>query len=181
MAAASDPAGTKSRRSHRQFPGRRFPGYLIRRLQQVSMALFVEEAAARGADLTPVQYAALIGIAAYPGIDQASLAGLIACDRATIGGVLDRLEVKRLISRSASSRDRRMRVMSIAGTGRALVKRLAPAIARTQERILAPLSAEERTIFVLLLTKLVGANENVAAPRSPGTARRHGRGVRNAD
>src|SRR5450432_229782 len=60
------------------------PGHLARRFQQIAVAVFhaaVEEA---GYDLTPVQYAALTEIATQPGIDQATLAGLIAYDRTTI-------------------------------------------------------------------------------------------------
>lgn len=43
------------------------PGHLIRRAQQISMALFAEECAEF--DLTSVQYAALVGIRLYPNVD----------------------------------------------------------------------------------------------------------------
>ena len=36
------------------------PGYLFRRMQQIAVALFIEEC--KQFDLTPVQYAALIAI-----------------------------------------------------------------------------------------------------------------------
>ena len=52
-----------------------------------------------GFDLTPVQFAALAVIAEHPRIDQATLAGLIAYDRVTIGGVVDRLSQKGYILR----------------------------------------------------------------------------------
>ena len=77
------------------------PGHLARRFQQIAVAVFhaaVEEA---GYDLTPVQYAALTEIATQPGIDQATLAGLIAYDRTTITGVVDRLVQKGLLVRQA--------------------------------------------------------------------------------
>src|SRR6266481_6312170 len=89
------------------------PGHLARRFQQIAVAVFhaaVEEA---GYDLTPVQYAALTSIRTHPGIDQATLAGLIAYDRTTITGVVDRLVQKGLAVRQASSRDRRARELQI--------------------------------------------------------------------
>jgi DNA-binding MarR family transcriptional regulator len=70
----------------------RMPGHLIRRLHQMSVAVFAEKIAAAGADITPVQYGALCAVRAYPGLDQATVASMIAYDRVTIGGVLDRLE-----------------------------------------------------------------------------------------
>ena len=49
---------------------------------------------AAGFVLTSVQFAALDAIAQQPAIDQATLAATISFDRATIGGVIERLESK---------------------------------------------------------------------------------------
>ncbi len=81
------------------------PGHLARRFQQIAVAVFLAEVADAGFDLTPVQYAALATIKANPGLDQVTLAGLIAYDRTTITGVIDRLVQKGLVERRASSRD----------------------------------------------------------------------------
>ena len=70
------------------------PGHLIRRLHQISVAQFMDQMAAEGVDLTPVQFSAMAAIRRHPGIDQASVAGLIAYDRATLGKVVDRLVEK---------------------------------------------------------------------------------------
>ncbi len=72
------------------------PGHLIRRFQQIAVAIFHAEVAKIGIDLTPVQYAALSQIHDTADVDQATLAGLIAYDRATITGVIDRLVAKEL-------------------------------------------------------------------------------------
>ena len=64
------------------------PGYLFRRMQQIAVAIFVEECKAR--DLTPVQYAALIAIGTHPGIDATRLSAVIAFDRSTLGSVIER-------------------------------------------------------------------------------------------
>ena len=72
------------------------PGHLARRFQQLAVAAFLSQMDAIGCDLTPVQYAALSTVRDRPGIDQATLAGEIAYDRATITGVVDRLVKKGL-------------------------------------------------------------------------------------
>src|ERR1700742_3589593 len=77
------------------------PGYLFRRMQQIAVAIFVEEC--KAFDLTPVQYAALIAIHTHPGIDATRLSAVIAFDRSTLGNVIERLEAKKVIERKASA------------------------------------------------------------------------------
>src|SRR6201998_1631485 len=79
------------------------PGHLIRRLQQIALALFMDQTEAFG--ITPVQYSAIIAISNHPGIDQTALCNIIAFDRTTIGGVVGRLERKHLIKRLGGSPD----------------------------------------------------------------------------
>lgn len=129
------------------------PGHLIRRLQQIAVSLFHEEAAEF--ELTPVQYAALAAIDAYPGIDQASLASSIGFDRSTIGGVLDRLEAKQLVERQATSRDRRVKVVHLTAEGARLLTKLSEASARAQRRILEPLAPPQRDAFITMLSEIV--------------------------
>jgi MarR family transcriptional regulator, lower aerobic nicotinate degradation pathway regulator len=128
------------------------PGHLIRRAQQVSTAIFAEECG--GFDLTAVQYAALSMIAANPGVDATRLSALIAFDRSTIGGVLERLEAKAWISRDASPQDRRIKVLRITRDGAALLREVEPAVRRVQERLLAPLAPRDRATVLRLLGAL---------------------------
>ena len=79
------------------------PGHLARRFQQIAVAVFLAEVGEAGFDLTPVQYAALSAIRTKPGIDQVTLAGLIAYDRTTITGVVDRLAQKGLLVTPAAA------------------------------------------------------------------------------
>src|ERR1700759_5744222 len=79
------------------------PGYLFRRMQQIAVAIFVEECKAY--DLTPVQFAALIAIRAHPGINATRLSAVIAFDRSTLGSVIERLEAKRHIERKQGAED----------------------------------------------------------------------------
>jgi DNA-binding MarR family transcriptional regulator len=129
------------------------PGHLIRRSQQIAVAIFMEECAAH--DVTPIQYAVLSVLSARPGIDQSTLAGLAALDRATVGDVVARLARRRLISRAPDARDRRSRVLTLTPRGKRLLDGAEAAVRRAQRRILAPLSATERQTFLALLEKVV--------------------------
>ncbi|KIC17684.1 MarR family winged helix-turn-helix transcriptional regulator [Leisingera sp. ANG-Vp] len=142
------------------------PGHLIRRLHQISVAQFMECMAAHGVDLTPVQFSALAAIHRHPGIDQASVAGLIAYDRATLGKVVDRLVEKDLVARKVSSADRRAREVSLTRAGSGLLKRILPHVRAAQPGILTGLSEAEQETFVALLQKAtLAANELSRAPQ----------------
>ncbi|MFN3889200.1 MAG: MarR family winged helix-turn-helix transcriptional regulator [Beijerinckiaceae bacterium] len=133
-------------------PLHRMPGHHIRRLQQVAVRLFAEEA---GVDLTPVQYAALFAIAQRPGVGQAQLAALIGYDRATIGGVIDRLEQKKWVTRVPSAEDRRVNLLTVTDEGRETLSRAAPLVRRAQERIIEALDEAERAAFERMCLKML--------------------------
>lgn len=141
------------------------PGHLVRRFQQIAVAIFMEDTAHAGFDLTPVQYAALEMTAAHPGLDQATLAGLIAYDRSTIGGVVDRLVQKGYVVRQISDRDRRARELRLAAAGRQLLDNIRPIVQQVQDSILSGLNSQERRMFMSLLHKATtAANERSRAP-----------------
>jgi len=149
------------------------PGHLIRRLHQISFALFLDQAKAFG--ITPVQYAALVAIGSHPGIDQTALCNIIAFDRTTIGGVVGRLEKKKLIRRLDGAHDRRTKSLSITAAGRRLIRQIEPAVQSTQQLILAPLKTSERSAFMQMLKHLVHLNNahSRAPVRQRGVARRN--------
>lgn len=134
------------------------PGHLIRRMNQLSVATFMEEAAAAGFDVTPVQYAALDAIASNAALDQTTLSGLIAYDRVTIGGVVDRLVAKGLVRREVNPSDRRARALYATEAGHALFDAMAPVVARIQEAMLARLNPSERVALIGLLKKATGTD-----------------------
>src|SRR6516162_464967 len=129
------------------------PGHLARRFQQIAVAVFLSEVQEAGYDLTPVQYAALAAIGANPGIDQVTLAGLIAYDRTTITGVVDRLVQKGLALRRASSRDRRARELLITDEGKKTLRGITPAVDAAQRKMLDGLTAREGDELMRLLRK----------------------------
>src|SRR5262245_58283488 len=138
------------------------PGHLARRFQQIAVAVFLNEVEQAGYDVTPVQYAALVAIRANPGIDQATLAGLIAFDRTTITGVVDRLAQKGLLIRYASSLDRRARELQITDAGRQTLSGMTPAVEEAQRIMLRGLSAKEATELLRLLRKAITAGNQLS-------------------
>lgn len=145
-------------------------GHLIRRLNQISVAAFRARMAELGADLTPVQYAALATIGENPGIDQATLAHAIAYDKATIGGVIDRLEAKALVLRRPSPTDRRARALDLSAAGRAMLEKVRPHVRAVQDDILAGLDAGEKASLIALLAKTTAAQS--LRPRTSAKTRR---------
>src|SRR6185369_10760190 len=101
------------------------PGYLFRRMQQIAVAIFMEEC--RAFDLTPVQYAALVAIQTHPGIDATRLSAVIAFDRSTLGSVIERIEAKGLVERKPSPDDKRIKLLYLTRPGAALLREIVPA------------------------------------------------------
>ncbi len=144
------------------------PGHLLRRLHQISISVFAERMKAQGHDLTPMQFAALTVLQRHAEIDQATLAGLIANDRPTTGGVIERLEGKGLVSRKRSKTDRRANLVSITPKGAALVEELLPIVTEMQLAILPGLSDAEREEFIRLAKKVAEAGNDLSrAPFIP--------------
>jgi DNA-binding MarR family transcriptional regulator len=128
------------------------PGHFIRRLQQVAVRLFFARV---GLDMTPVQFAALAAVAHQPRIDQARLSDLIGYDRATIGGVIGRLESRGWLARSASRSDRRVRLVRITPSRRKALATAMPAVRSVQQMLLESLDAAERRQFECLCLKIL--------------------------
>lgn len=142
------------------------PGHHIRRLQQIAVAIFLQETEATG--ITPVQYAALQTVANAPGVDQRTLARTIGFDTSTIAGVIDRLQSRGLMQRNTSPADRRVRQLTLTDDGRRLLAETLPGMQRAQARMLAPLPAGDRAEFMRMLRTLVQANNELS--RAPSDA-----------
>jgi len=101
----------------------------------------------------------------HPKIDQARLAGAIAFDRATIGGVVDRLVSKGFVERTTNPKDRRARVLLLTAEGNEVLEKLKPVVEKCQASILPSLSEQEQKEFIRLASKVATAeNNNSRAP-----------------
>ncbi|MEH2480362.1 DNA-binding MarR family transcriptional regulator [Nitrobacteraceae bacterium AZCC 2146] len=135
------------------------PGFLIRRLYQIHVALFAEECAAE--QITPIQYSVLTALHELGTIDQGTLSRAVALDRTNVADVVARLETRRFLKRHASPTDRRMMLASLTDQGRALLKRLEAAATLAHERTIAALPVEEKTFFLEALTRLIASSDGL--------------------
>jgi DNA-binding MarR family transcriptional regulator len=152
-----------ARKSPRADALKRRPGFLIRRMHQIHLALFTEECAAF--DVTPVQYSIMTVTFEKPKMDQAALAYEVGVDYATLASVLARLEGKGLIRRDVFAADKRLKLISLTPKGITTLGKMRAAAGRAHERTIAALPAADRQRFMALLTRLVdAANEYGRAP-----------------
>ncbi len=133
------------------------PGHLIRRAQQLAVAIFMEETA--DFDVTPVQFAILNALMDTPGVDQVTLAGRVAFDAATSGSVIGRLEAKGWVRRESDKQDKRRKLLWLTPEGGQAALRMKRLVATVQGRIVEPLDPAEREQLVALLHKLVLGHE----------------------
>ncbi|TWG61705.1 MULTISPECIES: MarR family transcriptional regulator [unclassified Aminobacter] len=138
------------------------PGHLIRRLHQLSTQVFMTRMREAGFDLTPVQFAALDALSDRPGTDQARLAQAIGKDKATVGAVADRLEQKGLVTRQASTSDKRALQLTLTPAGEDLLEKTAPIVEELQKELLPGLNPDEYRQFIELATKAARAAGVVA-------------------
>lgn len=136
------------------------PCHLVRRLHQISVAIFMESRP--GQHVTPVQYATLATVNEYPDLDIRSIANMIAVDRSTLGSVIDRFDKAGLVERLIDPDDRRSRVVRITREGAALLARLAPEVAMVQDRICDRLTHAERSAFIGYLAEVVHVNNDLS-------------------
>lgn len=138
----------------------RGPGHLVRRLQQIAVAIFMDEF--RNLDITPVQHIALVAIRDRPGLEQQAIADLIAIDRSSTGRVFQFLEERGLIARVTPKNNRRAKLAFITPAGTRLLATASRLVRRAEERIIKNLSEKERRVFMQHLIKLVDINNTLS-------------------
>lgn len=139
------------------------PGFLIRRLHQLHIAIFLEECG--DYDVTPVQYAVLSVLYRGTALDQVSVAAEVGIDRNNAADVLRRLERRGFVERVPSATDKRAKLNRITPTGRSFVEDAHGAMERAQDRFTGSLNARDRKRFLDLLQKVMIDNND--AGRAP--------------
>jgi len=126
------------------------PGHLIRRAQQIAVSKFHE---VHGRHVTPIQYAILRTLLETPGIDQVTLAQLIALDTSSTADIATRLEAKGWILREVLPR--RQRRLSLTPDGEAVLQSMRLGIEQMYLGMMNSLDAAEQREFMRLLRKFV--------------------------
>ena len=133
-------------------------GFMLRRATQRHLAIFaagmVAAASRKGAELTPMQWAALAKLHETGASAQNSLGRATAMDAATIKGVVDRLKARGLVEIRTDPQDRRRRLVAITAVGRRVVERAIPHAENVSAETLAPLSNAECATLIALLKKI---------------------------
>ncbi|MBO9578022.1 MAG: MarR family transcriptional regulator [Microbacteriaceae bacterium] len=121
----------------------RYTGHLIRRAEQRHVAAWQTHSP----DATNVQFAALAVIARRPGASQRELGDELDLDRSTIADLVRRLEHNGLITRTASTVDRRRFELEVTDAGRAEIERLRPIALRIEQELFGDMTPDELAAF----------------------------------
>lgn len=113
-------------------------------------------------DLTPVQAQVLRHLVGGP-LPMGELAARLSCDASNVTGLSDRLEARGLLEREPSRADRRVKVLRLTATGRALHERLWRRL-MTDSPVDRGLSVEEQRTLRELLGKLAGPDQEAVPP-----------------
>jgi DNA-binding MarR family transcriptional regulator len=150
----------------------RRPGFMIRRVHQIAVSLFIEETGKLG--VTNRQYGILFVLKHRPGIDQISVANLLGLDRSTTGMVLKKLEQDGLVVRSVDAHDRRRHRLQLTKSGERLLSQLAEPARKARARVLSAFTPREQALFLQLLDKFTRAfNGSTRVPLDPHRSHRY--------
>ena len=103
--------------------------------------------------LTAPQWATLMRLLERDGWPQKELGQSQGMDKATIGGVVARLEAKGLVGRAIDSDDARVHRVALTSAGRKLARELRPLAAEVNGRATAALSRPEAAELLNLLVR----------------------------
>jgi DNA-binding MarR family transcriptional regulator len=134
------------------------PGLMIRRAHQFATAVFMDKT--RESGLTPVQFATLVVVRDFPGIDATRISEWVFFDRSTTGVVIGGLERAGLISRKPGKMDKRTKSIFLTARGARIVADLEKQSSEITETVVQNLSKAERTQFMRLLAKIVNGKRD---------------------
>ncbi|MBR1228043.1 MarR family transcriptional regulator [Bradyrhizobium sp. AUGA SZCCT0176] len=143
---------------HRPWPLSQRPGFLIRRLHQIHVALFQE--ACGEFEITPLQYSLLSALAVRKTADQTTLAADIALDRTTTTGALKRLAARNFVERAINDEDRRARLCKLTPAGTTLLAKIEASARAAHRATLDNLSEREQVAFVEMMQRIVAAHSD---------------------
>jgi DNA-binding MarR family transcriptional regulator len=143
------------RKSRSSWPLEQRPGFLIRRLHQIHVALFQKQCAAF--DITPLQYSLLTALAARGTADQTTLAADVALDRTTTTGALKRLQSRNFVERSILDRDRRAQTCRLTRKGIVLLRKMERSAQIAHLETISDLSKADQKRFVAMMQRIVTA------------------------
>ena len=145
-------------KSGNSWPLEQRPGFLIRRLHQIHVALFQKRCAAY--DVTPLQYSLLSALARRGTADQTTLSADVVLDRTTTTGALKRLQSRKFIERTVHRRDRRAQMCWLTKAGASLLRQMEASARAAHRETVADLSKVEQKRFIAMMQRIVAASSS---------------------
>lgn len=128
------------------------PTWLLSRAHARAQAIL--SAAFAEAGFRGYEYRLMAALADHGLLDQAELGRRTGIDRKDVAVAVAGLEARGLLDRAPDPSDARRKIVSLTAAGAAELERLDGVVSEVQERVLAPLSADERAVLVGLLRRL---------------------------
>ena len=132
---------------------RALPSWLINQVAIPANRLVTE--VLDSADTRRHHYALLTALDEFGSASQADLSRRTTIDRSDMVATVNELAEHDLVERAPDPTDRRRNVITITSQGRRHLRKLDRLVDQAQGELLAPLSAQERTQLVGLLTRVV--------------------------
>jgi DNA-binding MarR family transcriptional regulator len=126
------------------------PGHLLRRAQQVHTEAWTRTVAS----VTGPQYAVLVAVAGWPGLDQKRAGELASLDKSTAAGIVGRLTAGGWLEHTGDPSDGRRRLLHLTLQGQHALPQVTVHARRVQEQLLASLPEHERQRFVDVLAQV---------------------------
>jgi DNA-binding MarR family transcriptional regulator len=132
---------------------RSLPSWLLKQAARPAQRLGAE--ALRSVDAQRSHVSVLAALDEFGPASQADLGRRCAIDRSDMVALINDLSGRGLVRREPDPADRRRNVITITGDGRDRLGALQVVLTDVQDRLLAPLSSDERRQLVRLLTQIV--------------------------
>lgn len=104
-------------------------------------------------DITPEQFGVLNNLVSHDGISQKALAELNSKDQTSIGKTLDRLENKKLLTRTVDPSDRRAVLLHLTTKGQELIQQTKPIMQEVDDEINALFTPEQTKQFIAMINQ----------------------------
>lgn len=131
---------------------RRHIGYLITDVARMMRAAF--DRRARQIGLTRPQWQVLSRLHRYPGITQTELAEMLEMERATAGRMLDRLERRGWLVRSADPADRRVNRLHLTAEADGIQAEMGRIATEFLDEAMSGLAEEERALLTAMMERV---------------------------
>jgi DNA-binding MarR family transcriptional regulator len=149
-------AKKRTRRTEPYWPLDQRPGFLIRRLHQIHVAIFQKRCATF--EITALQYSLLSALAERGTADQTTLAADVALDRTTTTGALKRLQLRHFVERSTDERDRRAQICRLTKAGASLLQKMEMSVRAAHLETVAGLNKKDQRLFIAMMQQIVAAS-----------------------